>query len=400
MKTRLPIVGRWMANLAVPIVAFAVSLPSTASAQANSESESSAAVEQSVACSYRGSIAVALAPQQAASAMVGGELCATPAELRSGATVQLLIHGATYNHQYWDFGKIDGVEYSYARDVAAHGFPTFALDEIGAGSSSHPPSDEVTVQAAAYVAHQIVQGLHNGSIAGIQFGKVIIVGHSLGSTAVWQEAISYGDVDGVIITGAAHSLAARFVELNAFYPAVDDPKFAGSGLDTGYLTSVPGKRALAFYNFPDADPAVISSDDARKDVFSVAELNTGVQLVTSKATLAIRVPVLTILGGNDLTTCGLNPQGGNFDCSSGAAVATQEEPFYSPEARIRGCVIPDSGHSVSLAINHGLEAADAVAWSSAFVDRRNSGGALNGTNSGLPWNDGLPWNCGGSAKSE
>jgi hypothetical protein len=37
----------------------------------------------------------------------------------------------------------------------------------------------VTIQFAAFVAHQIVQGLRNGYIAGIQFGKVIIVGRLL-----------------------------------------------------------------------------------------------------------------------------------------------------------------------------------------------------------------------------
>jgi hypothetical protein len=89
--------------------------------------------------------------------------------------VQLLIPGATYNYEYWDFGKIDGNEYSYARQVAAQGFPTFAIDPLGSGSSSRPPSDQLTIQAAAFVAHQIVLGLRNGSAAGIRFGKVITV---------------------------------------------------------------------------------------------------------------------------------------------------------------------------------------------------------------------------------
>ena len=64
---------------------------------------------------------VALAPGQPASYTVSGELCATQEELQAGTTVQLLIHGATYNHDYWDFGTINGVRYSFARDVAAHG---------------------------------------------------------------------------------------------------------------------------------------------------------------------------------------------------------------------------------------------------------------------------------------
>jgi hypothetical protein len=57
-------------------------------------------------------IPVAIAPGQPARYTVGGELCATVLEMRTGATVQVLIHGAAYTHDYWDFGMVDGVEYS------------------------------------------------------------------------------------------------------------------------------------------------------------------------------------------------------------------------------------------------------------------------------------------------
>src|SRR5262249_12147908 len=195
-----------------------------------------AETDDSVSCRRVAAIPVAIAPGQPASYTVNGELCASAAETRTGTTVQLLIHGAFYNHAYWDFGTVNGIEYSYARDVAARGIPTFAIDELGAGGSSRPPGDQLTIQAAAYVAHQIVQGLRSGVITGVRFGNVIDVGHSLGSVVVLQEAINYSDVDGVIITGAGHSLAARFGQLAGtdLYPAVQDPKFAASGLESGY----------------------------------------------------------------------------------------------------------------------------------------------------------------------
>jgi hypothetical protein len=213
---------------------------------------------------------------------------------------------------------------------------------------------------------------------------------------VWQEAISYGDVDGVIVTGAAHSITTQFLTSNALYPAVQDPKFAKSNLDPGYLTTMPWTRAGLYFSSPDVDPAVVAADEARKDVVSGADLTSGLPVVTSAATLAIKVPVLDILGSNDFTTCGLSSQGVIFDCSSGARVATQEAPFYSPAARLHACVIPDSGHSVNLAVNHRLAAADAVAWSLAFVDRRqpNDIQTFDGSERALPWNDQLPWNCG------
>jgi len=359
-----------------------------------------------VSCQRYAEIPVALASGQPAKYTVSGELCATEDERRAGTTVQLLIHGATYNHKYWDFGRFDGTRYSYARDIAAHGFPAFALDEIGAGDSSHPPSEQLTTDAAAHVAHEIVQGLRSGFITGIPFGKVIIMGHSLGSVVVWEEAINYRDVDGVIVTGAAHSITTKFLTSNALYPADKDPRFAHTGLDAGYLTTIPGTRTELYFVAPDFNPAILPVDEERKDLVAATELNTGLPIVTSTATLAIHVPVLTIVGGNDFTTCGPNPQGGNFDCSSGAIAATQEAPFYSRDARIHACIVPGSGHDVSLAVDHDLQVADAAAWSAAFVGQRNIGDRddfenrrdFDASDRSLPWNDDLPWNCGGLAE--
>ena len=238
---------------------------------------------------------VALAPGQPASYLVRGEPYATDDELLPGTTVQLLIHGGIYNHDYGDLDRVDGVPYSYALEVAARGFPMFALDLLGSAHSSHLSRNQLTIQATAYIVHQIVQGLRDGSITGVEFGKVITVSPSVGSAIVWQEAISYGDVDGVIMTGVTHSRSRRFRELakNDGYQAVDNPKLVASCLDAGYLTTVPGRRAT------------------------------------------IRVPFLAILvGSNGAPTSGPNRQGTNLDCRSDAVVATLEAPFDSQWAWI------------------------------------------------------------------
>ena len=374
----------------VPMLALALSavlaLGAMSAAGATAESRHMGDRDAAVTCRQEVRLAVALSSGQPARYTISGELCSTPAERRDGRIVQLLIPGATYDHRYWDFGTIDGREYSYAREVAARGYPTLAIDMPGTGESSTPPSGQITIDTAAFIAHQAVQGLRDGSIVGVRFGKVIEVGHSLNSIAVWQEAITYQDVDGLIVTGVAHSIAARFAQLAGtdFYPASMDPKFAGRELDSGWLTTVPGVRGTLFYNAGDADPAVIAADEARKELVSGAELNTGVPLVPTTGTRAIHVPVLDILGSNDLTTCGANPQGQVFDCSSGAAVAAQEAPFYSPQAQARGCVIPGSGHDISLALNNWLQVADATRWSNAYIGR----------GSGTRDRDGLPRNCG------
>jgi pimeloyl-ACP methyl ester carboxylesterase len=316
---------------------------------------------------------------------VEGELCATPAEMRNGTTVQLLLHGATYNHSYWDFATVDGIRYSYARDLALAGFPTYAFDQIASGQSTRPASDEVNTGVAAYVEHEVVQGLRSGALTGTAFGKVIEVGHSVGSMTSWQEAGTYQDVDGLIITGAVHHTTefSQTLLANGVYPASQDPRFAGLAWDVGdpgYITTVPGARAPAFYYGPGADPAVIAADDTTssfagstfttesgKDVLPAGQFDALNLLSSPTATLAIHVPVLIIMGEEDALSCGADARGVDFDCSSGQRIAAQESPFYSPQAELEACAVPDAGHDISLHRTFWIQEAAAAAWSYAAV---------------------------------
>src|SRR5260370_29518805 len=87
--------------------------------------------------------------------------------------------------------------------MAAAGFPTFGIDQIGAGDSSHPLSTLITNQVDAFTIHQAVQTLLAGLPGGVQFAKVIEVGHSMGSNLAWLEAGTHPDGAGVVIPGAA-----------------------------------------------------------------------------------------------------------------------------------------------------------------------------------------------------
>src|SRR5262249_18720030 len=66
-----------------------------------------------------------------------GQLCYSGTQAPD--TVQLLVHGATYNHLYWDF-PYQRAHYSYVHFATAAGYATFSVDRIGAGQSSHPQS--------------------------------------------------------------------------------------------------------------------------------------------------------------------------------------------------------------------------------------------------------------------
>ena len=183
---------------------------------------------------------------------------------REPGTVQLLVHGATYNHLYWNFPYGNGY-YSYVDAATAAGYATFDIDRIGAGNSSHPPSASLDLTAGAVALHDAVTALRSGAVDGHAFRHVIAVGHSIGSVEIWLEAARYHDVDAVIVTGALHALSPDIGALQSdLYPAADDPAFAGSGLDPGYLTTLPGTRESLFYDPATANPAVVAVDEASK----------------------------------------------------------------------------------------------------------------------------------------
>src|ERR1700753_1458448 len=71
---------------------------------------------------------------------IAGTLC-TPPHAR---TLQILIHGFTYNRSYWD-SPFEGDTYSYVRRAVNTGYATLAIDQLGAGTSSHPASAQVTL---------------------------------------------------------------------------------------------------------------------------------------------------------------------------------------------------------------------------------------------------------------
>jgi Serine aminopeptidase, S33 len=284
-------------------------------------------------------------------------------------TVQLLVHGAAYNHLYWNFPYGNGY-YSYVDAATAAGYATFDIDRIGDGSSSHPPSSDLTVYAGAVALHDAVTALRTGAVDGHPFQHAIIVGHSLGSAEAWIEAARYHDVDAVIVTSLLHALSpAGLGALQAdLYPAADDPKFAGSALDSGYLTTVPGTRESLFYDPATTNPAVVAADEANKDTTTATELGGAVAILgeppAEQPSSQITVPVLSVVGENDSLLCtGVTA----YNCADPASVQAFEAQYYSPATHLKVVVIPDTGHDPALSTTAPLTDAAMIGWSLAVA---------------------------------
>lgn len=273
---------------------------------------------------------------------VHGRFCAPAGS--TPKTVQLLIHGGTYNSHYWDL-PYDSGRYSYQRDMAAHGFATFAIDCLGSGQSSQPLSALLTGTTQALVVHQVVGKLRAGQVAGTRFDRVVLVGHSMGSGIVVLEAATYHDVDGVNLTGMSHSMdlpALTGVFVKGIRPALLDPVLSRRGGDPGYVTTMPGTRGL-FHDPGEVEPGVVAADEATKDQVPATVVPDLLPLAfLSPLTRSITVPTLIVNGDRDSLFCA-------FTCSSEATFLAAEAPYFSPTAKLAVRLMPRSGHAIALA---------------------------------------------------
>lgn len=270
-----------------------------------------------------------------------------------GSVVQVLVHGGTYGHIYWDFpcAACQTENYSYVQYMAQSGYTTFNYDRLGYGQSDHPLPELVTVQMAAYVLSQLMTDLKTGAYGLPTFQKTILVGHSIGSAIVLDEATdaTLTRPDAVILSGFLHFLDT--VKLSLFltdlHPALLDPDPRLNGLLPGYLTTVPGTRSQIFYDTSDVDPNVLAEDEATKETVTDSEVvTTFTTIATSIISQQINVPVLEAVGQFDNLFCL-----GTFNCTNSISVQNYEAPFFSPAAQLQVIVIPQAGHDLNLQEN-------------------------------------------------
>lgn len=274
---------------------------------------------------------------------------------KPSATVQVLIHGITYDHRYWNIADPDGTQrYSWEAAAAKAGYATLAIDRLGAGRSAHPPSFQVDINSNAAVVRALVHALRVGEIAAPPKSpavrRVVLVGHSYGSITSWFAASGNPEVDAVLLTGATHNvreLESPVVVASPLYPAVADPAFADSGLDPGYLVDRPGTRYGHFYA-PDTnvDPRVLTADEATKGTVTFSELNN--YPVFFRTPLDIRVPVFLLIGSRDGIFCSLRPGDLGAPCADAESLIASEGPqLGSHVPSVEAHVVDGAGHALN-----------------------------------------------------
>jgi pimeloyl-ACP methyl ester carboxylesterase len=243
-------------------------------------------------------------------------------------TLLLAIHGANYNHKYWDVPTINGHEYSFARYMAGRKYAVLAIDQLGVGESTKPADgDLVTLDQTASAIHQVITRLRSGENGvGYAFERVVTVSHSLGSINAIYGQGTYHDADAVVTTGMGH-----------VPHEIPVPAELIAELSQYEYFMVPGElRPVMFYHAPGADPDVIQYDrDNLADFLARGQLTTGILPGFMFDAAALRVgqvtgPVLVQLGEFD----GLFP----------AALAGGEAAYFTGASSVTVQPLPGVGH--------------------------------------------------------
>ncbi|GJJ05891.1 hypothetical protein Clacol_000078 [Clathrus columnatus] len=187
---------------------------------------------------------------------VFGELCQPVEASEFKDDIQILLHGQTYTHAYWDTTWNGYQNYSYVSFSCQNGITSFAYDDICAGLSSKPLSEECQLPSAAAVASTLAHDAKSGRLAQVltghtkTFQKVIGIGHSIGSVVFNYEVIKDGassPYDGLVLTGHLHDLGFLEnppVKSRTIASQVDPDRFGN--LDSGYTTTIGSARSI-FY---------------------------------------------------------------------------------------------------------------------------------------------------------
>ncbi len=240
-------------------------------------------------------------------------------------TLQVLVHGASYTHKYWDIPSFNGQDYSYARYMADEKYAVLALDSIGTGESSRPDGDFTDLTQTVDSMHQILNDVRTeGGTIDEPFTRVALVGHSFGSLVNSLVQSTYGDADALVNTG--------FVFTPHAVPV--DPAVVGPLLGAPYILLPGWLRATYFYNAATADPAVINYDNTNiSDTITRGQFLGMLNLSGDPTPVGldeIDVPVLT--------------QFGELDVMQPASFAAADAALYTSAPSVTTAIIPSCGH--------------------------------------------------------
>ncbi|MFO0591971.1 MAG: alpha/beta hydrolase [Polyangiaceae bacterium] len=309
-------------------------------------------------------VALAAAPAQAAKpAAIAVDRVTFPVTLSDGGTytvvayhyhrhgaqgrpLQVLVHGASYDHRYWDAGSVDGVNYSYARYMASRDYDVLAIDQLGAGESDKPFGYFLNLAETTSSVGQVLSNLRSPhSRLGHPSHRLYLVGHSNGSlTAIHEEAQNHL-ADGLVVTGWGHTYSPLPIDYAPIMALLQQPYIPATGFP-------PFLRAFLFFHLPQTAPAMLGYDASTLATTISSGQFLDTLIYTSVPDMdgvgAVTGPVLVQMGDHDMIAPGAN--------------APLEAAHWASASSVTVQGLSEMGHDVNLHLNHEQSWSQIDAW--------------------------------------
>lgn len=316
---------------------------------------------------------------------ISASLCAPATATVNGtrnSTLQILVHGASYNKTYWSGLKVppdsfNGTTYSWVDYATSQGYHTLSIDRLCNGNSSHPDGADICqAPTQAAVIHDLVQRARNGSVSPAssspRFTSIVYVGHSLGSELGAYYLNTYPtDTNISILTGysAFSGPGSTSTEFSSgAQPARDTfPRF--STLDPTYLAFADPLTTRGHFYYGSYNPLIPALDYQGTGTTTFGEFFSFALGLAPQPN--ITVPVLVLNGQNDQIFCARTIVDGFYgyggDCGEGSGGLTARTSVNFPNAVGYAYFnVPDTGHDINLHYS----APTAFAAAQRFLDSR------------------------------
>jgi pimeloyl-ACP methyl ester carboxylesterase len=243
--------------------------------------------------------------------------------------LQILVHGNSYDHRYWNAGAVNGEDYSYINYMSGLGYDLLAVDLPGVGGSDKPDGHSVGRNAVSSAVGAMISSIKGpNSPLGYVFDHVALIGHSMGAAIAIHAEARHPAADSLIVTATG------------FFP--DRPKSAWApgareALLAAPYATVPKASRLNFYHLPQSDPQVIAHDnDTMRCPIPSGLWGDCINLQDdpNAGFAEVRCPVLIQLG--------------EYDPILPARFIDEERALYQASSEVAVHAIPDIGHSFNM----------------------------------------------------
>ncbi|KAJ7597690.1 hypothetical protein C8J56DRAFT_1041871 [Mycena floridula] len=260
--------------------------------------------------------------------------------------IQLLVHGLSYDHQYWAMSASSFQNYSYAAFSCARGIPSFSMDCLGAGLTSRPVNgSDLQLPTNAAVVYELAHRLKSSPVlpGGRRFNRVVGIGHSLGTLILLFSAFVEGAksaFDSLLLTSHLHTSTPALAKTAS--AAAVDPQQWGNLDPLAYVTTNTTADRSTFYPSDKSSYSsrMLNLDDLTKTTgsnYTVIQFRAG--LIPARG---FSGNIATVAGSEDQIYC----SGGR--CDDLAALDATERSFWPDANYVQTTVLKGSGHDLNL----------------------------------------------------